>query len=139
MWQAFARLALYATPILLAGVGAILYFGGAAEHAASASGSVQVVGSESMRPAVTACAEDFMTRNPQADVIVRGGGSGDGVAALLHGMIDIGMTSLELSQRERDYASSKCIELTTFALAIDALTVIVNGAKPVATLSLYRA
>jgi phosphate transport system substrate-binding protein len=136
MWQAFVRLALYATPILLAGVGAILYFGGGTENAASSSGSVQVVGSESMCPAVTACAEDFMTRNPQADVIVRGGGSGDGVAALLHGMIDIGMTSRELSQRERDYASSKAIELATFALALDGVTVIVNGANPIATLSL---
>jgi phosphate transport system substrate-binding protein len=123
-------------PILLAVVGAILYFGGAAENAASSSGSVQVVGSESMRPTVTACAEDFMTRTPQADVIVRGGGSGDGVAALLHGMIDIGMTSRELSQRERDYAGSKGFELATFALALDGVTVIVNGATPVATLDL---
>src|SRR5262245_10404851 len=91
-----------------------------------------------MRPVVTACAEDFMTRTPQADVIVRGGGSGDGVAALLHGMIDIGMTSRELSQRERDYASSNGIELATFALALDGVTVIVNAANPVATLSLDR-
>jgi phosphate transport system substrate-binding protein len=124
-------------PILVAVVGAIVYFGGAAENAASSSsGSLQVAGSESMRPAVTACAEDFMTRNPQADVIVRGGGSGDGVAALLHGMIDIGMTSRELSQRERDYAGSKGVELATFALALDGVSVIVNGANPLAALGL---
>jgi phosphate transport system substrate-binding protein len=136
MWQAFARLALYAAPVLLAAAGAILYFGGAAQNAASLSGSVQVVGSETMRPAVTACAEDFMTRNPQADVIVRGGGSGDGMAALLHGMTDVGMASRELSQRERDYASSNGMELATFALALDGVTVIVNRANPVATLGL---
>src|SRR5262245_5775647 len=130
------RLAFYAMPILLAVVAAILYFGGAAENAASSSGSVQVAGSESMRPVVTACAEDFMTRTPQADVIVRGGGSGDGVAALLHGMIDIGMASRELSQRERDYAGSKGFELATFALALDGVTVVVNGANPVAKLGL---
>jgi len=77
-----------------------------------------------------------MTRAPQADVIVRGGGSGDGVAALLHGMIDIGMTSRELSQRERDYAGTQAFELATFALALDGVTVIVNGANPVAALGL---
>ena len=59
---------------------------------------MQIVGSETMRPVVTACAEEFMTRNPQADIIVKGGGSGDGIAALLHGIVDIGMTSRDLSQ-----------------------------------------
>jgi phosphate transport system substrate-binding protein len=131
-----ARAALYSLPILLAGVGAFLYFSGIAENSASPSGSVQVMGSESMRPAVTACAEDFMTRNPQADVIVKGGGSGDGVAALLHGMVDIGMTSRDLSQRERAYAGSKGIELSVFALALDGVTIIVNRANPVTTLGL---
>jgi ABC-type phosphate transport system substrate-binding protein len=91
--RGLARAALYAMPVLLVGIGAYLYFNAAVENSASPSGSVQVVGSESMRPAVTACAEDFMTRNPQADIIVKGGGSGDGVAALLHGIVDIGMTS----------------------------------------------
>src|SRR5262249_37825461 len=75
-----------AAAVILAGAGAYLYFGASAENLGALVGSVQVVGSESMHPSVTACAEDFMTRNPQADVIVRGGGSGDGVAALLHGI-----------------------------------------------------
>ena len=89
-----------------------------------------------MRPAVTACAEDFMTKNPQADVVVRGGGSGDGVAALLHGIVDIGMTSRELSQREREYAGSKGFELSVFAMALDGITIIVNRANPVTALSI---
>ena len=42
---------------------------------------------------------------------MKGGGSGDGIAALLHGMVDIGMTSRDLSRRERDYAVSKDIEI----------------------------
>ncbi len=46
------------------------------------SGSVQVAGSETMRAVMTACAEDFMTRHPQSDIVVKGGGSGDGIAAL---------------------------------------------------------
>jgi len=131
-----ARLAWYATPILLAVVGAYLYVGGAGEKSGSPPGSVQVVGSESMRPVVTACAEDFMARNPQADIIIKGGGSGDGVAALLHGLVDIGMTSRELTQRERDYAGSQGFEISVFPLALDAVTVIVNRANPIAALSI---
>ena len=65
------RLALYATPIFLAALAAFFYFSSGAENSALQTGSVQVVGSETMRPVVTTCAADFMTRNPQADIIVR--------------------------------------------------------------------
>jgi phosphate transport system substrate-binding protein len=115
-----------------------LYFAQPRDDAALQSGSVQVLGSESMRPAVTACAEDFMTRNPDADVIVRGGGSGDGVAALLHGLVDIGMTSRELSPREREYAGGRGFEVSVFPMALDGVTIVVNRANPVTTLSIDR-
>jgi phosphate transport system substrate-binding protein len=112
---------------------ALLYLG---RGPTGATGSVQVTGSESMRTLVSACAEAFMTRNPKADIVVKGGGSGDGVAAVLHGIADIGMVSRELSQHERDYAASKSIEFGTFPLARDGVTVIVNRANPVASLNL---
>jgi phosphate transport system substrate-binding protein len=100
------------------------------------TGSVQVAGSETLRSVVSACAEAFMSLNPKADIVVKGGGSGDGVAALLHGIAEVGMVSRELSQRERDFAASKGIELTAFPLARDGLTVIVNRANRVASLDL---
>jgi phosphate transport system substrate-binding protein len=112
------------------------YFAQPHADASSETGSVQVLGSESMRPAVTACAEDFMTRNPDADIIVKGGGSGDGVAALLHGLVDIGMTSRELSQRERDYAVGRGFAVSVFPMALDGVTIVVNHANPVTTLSI---
>jgi phosphate transport system substrate-binding protein len=127
-----------AAAVILAGAGAYLYFDFSEANAGSPVGSVQVVGSESMRPSVTACAEDFMTRNPQADVIVRGGGSGDGVAALLHGITDIAMASRELTQWEREYARSTSIELAVFAVAQHGISITVNRANPVAHLSLSQ-
>jgi phosphate transport system substrate-binding protein len=127
-----------AAAVILAGAGAYLYFGARAENLGASVGSVQVVGSESMHPSVTACAEDFMTRNPQADVIVKGGGSGDGVAALLHGITDIAMASRELTHREREYARSNSIELAVFSVAQDGISIIVNRANPVADLSLSQ-
>jgi phosphate transport system substrate-binding protein len=108
------------------------------DNGSSESGSVQVLGSESMRPAVTACAEDFMTRNPDADIIVKGGGSGDGVAALLHGIVDIGMTSRELSKRELDYAVGRGFAVSVYPMALDGVTVVVNHANPVATLTIEQ-
>ena len=131
-----ARLGLYAAPIGLLLLATAHYFGERLEAGASQAGSVQVAGSETMRPVVTACAEDFMTRNPQADIIVRGGGSGDGIAALLHGIVDIGMASRELSARERDFAASQGIALTVTGLALDGVTIIVNQATAIPALDL---
>lgn len=134
-----ARLALYATPICLAafvGLFYFTYFRDGSDGSSLQSGSVQISGSETMRPVVTTCAEEFMTRNPKADVIVRGGGSGDGVAALLYGIVDIGMMSRELSPRERDYAAAKNIQLSVSELALDGVTIIVNRALAVTALRL---
>jgi phosphate transport system substrate-binding protein len=134
------RVASYGILILvsLTGLAALLHFGGGSGRIAAATGSVQVAGSESMRPVVTACAESFMAKNPKANVIVRGGGSGDGIAALLHGLIDVGMTSRDLSKRERDYALSKAIEISEFPLALDGIAIVVNQTNPVAELSLAQ-
>jgi phosphate transport system substrate-binding protein len=121
---------------VLASTAVYLYFAQPHDGGSSESGSVQVLGSESMRPAVTACAEDFMTRNPDADIIVKGGGSGDGVAALLHGIVDIGMTSRDLSQRERDYAVGRGFAVAVFPMALDGVTIVVNHANPITALSI---
>ena len=50
------------------------------------TGSVQLRGSETLRPLLTTSAEGLMTRRPQVDVIVQGGGSGTGIVALLQGL-----------------------------------------------------
>ena len=123
------RPAILTTLLAAAVLVGIFRFSGDAENVTLPSGSVQVSGSETMRPVVTACAADFMIRNPKADVIVKGGGSGDGIAALLHGMVDVGMTSRELSRRERDYAVSKSIEIVVSELARDGIAIVVNRAN----------
>ena len=111
MLQLCARLALYNSPTFLICAAMFLYIGRAAETPILLSELVQVVGSESMRPTMAAIAEDFMTRHPLADITVRGGGSGDGVAALLHGMVDIAMTSRDVTPGERAYVGDKGLEL----------------------------
>lgn len=102
------------------------------------TGSVQVVGSETVRPLAEACASEFMNKHPESDVVVQGGGSGDGIATLLHGMTDIGMTSRDISDKEREAAASKGIELTEFDLALDGIAVIVHNTNPVGTLEVSQ-
>jgi phosphate transport system substrate-binding protein len=87
---------------------------------------------------VAACAEEFMTRHPQADIVVKGGGSGDGIAAVLHGIVDIGMASRDISRRERDYAASRNIELAVSALALDGVAIVVHRGVAVPPLDLQQ-
>lgn len=79
-----------------------------------------------------------MTTNPEADVIVTGGGSGDGIAALLHGIVDVGMTSRELSAREREFAASTGVDLSVVPLALDGIAIVVNSANTIATLDMSQ-
>ena len=136
--QAFRKKAFYALPALAIAALAAVYLRDGGRDFAQDSGSLQILGSETMRPLVTACAEAFMARNPQADIIVRGGGSGDGVAALLSGMADIGMTSRPFSDKEREFAATRGIELAVSDIALDGVAVIVNGANPLSALTLDR-
>jgi len=79
-----------------------------------------------------------MSKHPESDIVVRGGGSGDGIAALLHGMTDIGMASRDISAKEREAAASKGIELTEFDLALDGIAVVVHNTNPVGTLDVRQ-
>jgi phosphate transport system substrate-binding protein len=101
-------------------------------------GSVQLKGSETLRPLLTMCAEDFMARHPHIDVMVQGGGSGTGIAALLQGTVDIGMASRALSDKEQQYAARRGLEVRTFDVALDGIAVVVHADNPVETLTLEQ-
>jgi phosphate transport system substrate-binding protein len=125
--------ALVALPIF-----AFFFFGTSVDIGRPQTGSLQIVGSESMRPLVTACAESFMSTSPDADVIVRGGGSGEGISAVLHGLAEIGMSSRNLSQKERDYALANGLEFAVSELALDGIVVIVHPSNTVSGLDLLQ-
>jgi phosphate transport system substrate-binding protein len=123
-------------PLML--LAALIPLGGCIDKQVPETGSVQVLGSETVRPLAEACASEFMSKHPLSDVVVRGGGSGDGIAALLHGMTDIGMASRDISAKEREAAASKSVELTEFDLALDGIAVIVHNTNPVGTLDINQ-
>jgi len=70
--------------------------------------------------------------------MVQGGGSGPGIAALLHGTVDIAMASRELSDQEQHYAARQGLEVRTFEVALDGITVVVQADNPVESLTLEQ-
>ncbi|AKB37260.1 Phosphate ABC transporter, periplasmic phosphate-binding protein PstS [Methanosarcina siciliae C2J] len=97
--------------------------------------SIYVKGSDTIKPLAEAEAEKFMEKNPGKSIIVKGGGSSVGIEALINGMIDIADASREMTDKEIEAAQKNGINPVQHTIAYDGITVIVNSANPVSTLT----
>ncbi|MDF1558499.1 MAG: PstS family phosphate ABC transporter substrate-binding protein [ANME-2 cluster archaeon] len=98
--------------------------------------SLDIKGSDTMVQLVADMAESYNEANPDADVIVTGGGSGTGIAALINGEVSIADSSRPIKTKEIDQAKGKGIEPWEFIIARDGLAVIVNPDNPVTELTM---
>ncbi|MDR2709612.1 MAG: PstS family phosphate ABC transporter substrate-binding protein, partial [Elusimicrobiota bacterium] len=96
---------------------------------------VTLEGSTTLLPIAQNAAEKFMDQNPSANLIVRGGGSGVGIAALIDGTCDIANSSREIKESELKQAAAKKKQIKVFSVAKDGITLIVNKNNPVTNLT----
>ncbi len=92
----------------------------------AAAETLHAVGSSTLLPVVSEAAKHYHRIHPDVTITVSGGGSGVGVAAMISGSADFGMTSRELRTEEEQRLKDR-IELVT--IAHDAVAVMVS--KPV--------
>jgi phosphate transport system substrate-binding protein len=101
--------------------------------------AITVKGSDTMVILGQRWAENFMNANPGQVVMVTGGGSGTGIAALINGTTDICMSSRPMKQDEklklRDRFQTMGIEIP---VAKDGLAVYVHPSNPVKELTLEQ-
>lgn len=62
---------------------------------------LSIAGSTTVLPVISRIAEQYQLQNPDINIIVNAGGSGVGISQLGTGLIDIGMTSREITDTER--------------------------------------
>jgi len=91
---------------------------------------IVVAGSTSVQPYAEVLAEDYILLHPGNEIDIQGGGSSAGITAVRSGAADIGMSSRELSEKERD--------LWSVEIAKDGLAVIVHPSNPINNLSLEQ-
>jgi len=99
------------------------------------SGSINIIGSNTVTPLSSVWAEEFMRMNKNVGIAVSGPGSGAGIAALINGTTDICQASRKIKDAEVESARKNSIEPYEIQVATDALSVVVNPANPVSELT----
>lgn len=99
-------------------------------------GQLVVQGSTTVLPIAQAAAEVFMQNNSQANISVRGGGSGNGIAALIEGTCDIADASRPMKVKEILLCQKKGISPVPHIVAMDGIAVIVHTSNPVEGLNI---
>lgn len=102
------------------------------------SGSIKIIGSNTVTPVSSLWAEDFMKANPKVNIAVSGPGSGAGIAALIDGTTDICQSSRTIKQSEIDQAKAKGVNPYQIQIASDGLSVVVNPSNPVSELTIAQ-
>ncbi|WP_227765506.1 phosphate ABC transporter substrate-binding protein [Zhaonella formicivorans] len=92
------------------------------------SGSINIAGSTSVQPLSDELAQAFMDENPDVKINVVGGGSSAGIKAAQEGTADIGASSRELEEGEKN--------VKIFEIAKDGIAVVVNPANELDNLTL---
>lgn len=124
--------------IVMQGLLGLFILGLITQGVCAESGRLVIQGSTTVLPIAQMCAEVFMQRHPEADISVRGGGSGTGIAALIDGICDIADSSRPMKKKEILKAKEKGINPESHVVAMDGIAVIVHPSNPVDKLSLSQ-
>lgn len=99
------------------------------------AGNVVIKGSTTVLPVAQATIEAFMKKNPGVSVSLSGGGSGEGIKALLDKMANIANMSRTAKKQEIDQGKAKGVAVYQNVVAIDAIVPVVNPQNKVGNLS----
>lgn len=103
--------------------------GNGAYTASGLSGKVTLAGSTSVAPLMDELAAAYKALNPDVTIEIQQSGSGAGIQSAIEGVCDIGMSSRELKDSEKEAG------LTPTVMALDGIAVIVNKDNSVDALS----
>ncbi|MCX7842179.1 MAG: phosphate ABC transporter substrate-binding protein [Clostridia bacterium] len=98
------------------------------EETKGVEGNIIIAGSTSVQPLAQELADKFMEANKGVKIDVQGGGSSAGVKAAIDGTADIGTSSRDLKEEEKNSG------LTETVICLDGIAVVVNPKNTVSDL-----
>lgn len=97
-----------------------------------------IEGSNTMLPLAQKWTEAFKKAKPSVEITVSGEGSGQGIASLINGTCQIADASRPAKDKEKSDAKAKGFEMTETAVARDGITIIINPANTVNSLTVEQ-
>ena len=101
-----------------------------------AGSSIVIKGSTTVLPIAQGTLEAFMKNNPDVQISLSGGGSGEGIKALIDKTADIATSSREIKKEEITLAQTKGIKPVAHVVAHDAIIPVVHPKNKVSNLSI---
>jgi len=101
-----------------------------------AGSSIVIKGSTTVLPIAQAALEAYMKKNPGVQISLSGGGSGEGIKALIDKTTDIATSSREIKKEEITLAETKGVKPVAHAVAYDAIIPVVHPKNKVTNLSI---
>jgi phosphate transport system substrate-binding protein len=102
------------------------------------AGNIVIKGSTTVLPIAQKVAEVYMKANPDVRISISGGGSGNGMKALIDGSTDIADASRFIKDKEVKLAVEKGRFPVPFAVAYDSIVPVVHPSNPCSNLTLAQ-
>ena len=100
--------------------------------------NLEIKGSTTVLPIAQKAAEAFMKVHPDVNVSVSGGGSGNGIKAIIDGTTDIADASRFIKSKEVALAVEKGVYPVPFGIAYDCIVPVVHPSNPVSNLTIAQ-
>jgi len=100
--------------------------------------TIVIKGSTTVLPVAQAAAEAYMKLHPDINISISGGGSGNGIKALVDKSTDIATSSRFVKDKEIEMSTAKGVYPVPHRVAIDAIVPIVHSENPVGDLTIEQ-
>lgn len=100
------------------------------------AGELVIKGSTTVLPIAQKAAEAYMLQNPGVKISLSGGGSGNGIKAIVDGTANIGTASRFIKSKEVNMANTKGVYPVPFRVALDAIVPVVNPKNTISDLTM---
>ncbi len=97
---------------------------------------ITINGSTTVLPIAQKTSEAYMAGNPKTNIAISGGGSGNGIKALIDKLTDVAMSSRVIKDSEVEKAKANGVNPYAIAVALDALVPVVHPSNNVTDLTL---